>query len=312
MTETPGPVLVTGGAGFIGSHVTRKLLAGASEVAIVDNLHAGRRELVPEEAGFHEVDLRDAERLAAVIDDVNPSHIVHLAALHHIPYCEDHVEETVDVNLLGTRHLLEVARNLDALRSVAFASTAAVYPPNEGPCAEHLEPGPIDIYGKTKALGEDLAALFARETGVSTVAARLFNVYGPDETNPHLIPAIVDQLRDGASQVELGNLEPRRDFVHVDDAARALCDLLEFDGGYRVYNVGTGRARSVREVVETAIAALGADVELVQAAERVRETDRPHLEADTSRIADEVGWTPRVSFEDGLRDLLRTEGVMPA
>ena len=312
MGALAGPVLVTGGAGFIGSHVARELVDRGHDVAVLDNLHAGRRGLVPEAASLHEVDLRDADAVRSAVDAVAPATVLHLAALHYIPYCDAHVEETVDVNVLGTRHLLEALRDLDGLSSVVFASTAGVYPPHDGACPETMAPGPIDIYGKTKLVGEDLVRLFARETGVPSVAARLFNVYGPDETNPHLVPAIVEQLEAGADEVALGNLAPRRDFVHVDDVVRALLALADAADGYRAYNVGTGEAYAVREVAETAIAVLDREVDVVQAESRVRASDRPHLQADVSRIAEEVGWAPEVAFEDGLRRLLETEGVLAA
>jgi UDP-glucose 4-epimerase len=209
---------------------------------------------------------------------------------------------------MGTRNLLEAARQLSGLETVVFGSSAAVYPPREEANGEASEPGPMDIYGETKLIGEDLMRLFHRETGVPTTSARLFNVYGPDETNEHLIPAVLTQVRAGDRTIELGNLTPKRDFVHVTDVARALGTLLTgSESGYATYNVGTGSPHSVREVVERTAEALGEEIEIVQDDDRVRESDRPHLEADVSAIRADHGWTPEVAFVDGLRDLLEQE-----
>jgi len=302
-------ILVTGGAGFIGSHVTNRLLERGASVVVVDDLFAGRREYVPDEATFYEQDIR-SDAFAETVVEVAPDAIVHLAAIHYIPYCNDNPEAAFEVNVMATRNLLEAATELESLKHVSFASSAAVYPPRDEQHEETDEEGPMDIYGRTKLVGEDLLERFHAKTNVPAAGARLFNVYGPNETNEHLIPAVLDQLRDGSRDVELGNLSPARDFVHVTDVARAFeCLLDEFDEGYRTYNVGTGRECTVREVVEYTADALDEDIEVAQAQDRVRESDRPHLRPSIDRIQNEIGWEPQVSFVDGLRDLLETEGI---
>lgn len=302
-------ILVTGGAGFIGSHVTRHLLDRGATVDVVDNEFAGHRDLVPPAATFHHVDLRDDD-LVPTVERVDPDGILHLAAIHYIPYCNDNPEDAFDVNVMGTRRLLDAARELEDLETLVYTSSAAVYPPADEPHRETDDEGPMDVYGRTKLAGEDLVELFAAETGVPSVAARLFNVYGPNETNEHLIPAILDQLRDGTCEIKLGNLSPARDFVYVADVARALLALAtEFDGDFRAYNVGTGHEYTVEEVVARVSDALGEELHVEQVTDRVRESDRPHLRASTERIEHEIGWTPTVSFVEGLGSLLTAEGL---
>lgn len=309
MKLTGKQVLVTGGAGFIGSYVIQRMLEEGATVDTVDNLFVGNRSLVPEDATLHELDIRSAE-LPTVISDVDPDIVVHLAALHYLPYCNEHPEETFEVNVMGTRHLLEAAASLDELERFVYASTAAVYPPKDEPHAETDPLGPMDVYGRTKLVGEDLVELFHEQTGISAMSARLFNVYGPNETNDHLIPAILNQLRNGSRAVELGNLTPARDLIHVDDVARAVLAMtVEFDGGYRAYNVGTGTEHTVRAVAERIGDALGEDIDVSQAQERIRESDRPHLHASTDRIERELDWQPRIKFVDGLRRALADEGI---
>lgn len=297
-------VLVTGGAGFIGSQISADLLAAGADVHVLDNCFAGDADLVPEGARFVEADVRSAAA-AEHIERVDPDGIVHLAAIHYIPYCNENPREAFEVNVMGTRNVLEAARGLSGLESVVLASSAAVYPPRETANREDSELAPMDIYGETKLLDEDLLELFHHETGVPSTAARLFNVYGPNETNPHLIPAVLDQLEDGSRTVELGNLSPERDFVHVRDVSNAVRTLLaEFEGGFRPYNVGTGEAYSVREVVEATADALGEEITIEQDEERVRESDRPRLQADVTRLTEETSWEPTVSLVEGLRELV--------
>lgn len=305
-------VLVTGGAGFIGSHVTRRLLDRGAAVDAVDDLFAGRSEHVPERATLHGLDLRSDE-LRDVVTAVDPDAILHLAALHYIPYCNDHPEEAFDVNVMGTRNLLNAAADLDGLEQVVYTSSAAVYPPRDDAHRETDRENPTDIYGRSKLVGEDVLELFHERTGVPSASARLFNVYGPNETNEHLVPAILDQIRDGSRSVDLGNLTPARDFVYVEDVAQALVDLLtefgDIEHGYRAYNVGTGTDHTVREVVAQVSAALGEEIAIERDEDRVRESDRPHLRASTERIEREIGWTAETEFVDGLRQLLAAEEI---
>jgi len=300
-------VLVTGGAGFIGSHLSSALVDRGADVSVVDDYSKGRRELVPPAADSFDLDIRSS-RLTDVVAEIAPEYVVHLAAHHYVPYCNEHPEQAYDVNVMGTRNLLNACNGADSLDRLVFASTAAVYPPMETPHTESDDLDPMDTYGRTKVIGEDLVSKFHYETGVDTVSLRLFNVYGPNETNPHLIPAILEQLAGGDRTVELGNLSPERDFVHVSDVVDAMTvALTEAADEHRYYNVGTGTSYSVREVVEATSEALGEDIEIAQDEERVRESDRPHLCADPSLLKRETSWEPTVTLVDGLRQLLDIE-----
>jgi len=302
-------IVITGGAGFVGSHLAEELHRADADVEVIDSLHAGRADLVPDGVTLHETDIRSSE-LSEIVKSANPTILYHLAALHYIPYCNDHPEETFETNVLGTRRVLEAARAEGQLGCVVSASTAGVYEPAPEPHSEADSRDPIDIYGRTKLIGEDLCELFQSDTGVPTVSARLFNIYGPNETNEHLIPAILTQVRDGARTIDLGNLEPARDFIHVEDVRDALMRLAsDHESGYGVYNVGTGTEHTVREVVEAVETALGEEITIQQDPERVRKSDRPHLCADISRIEAETGWSPTTSLTEGLRSLLATDRI---
>lgn len=303
--------LVTGGTGFIGSHVTRQLIGHGADVHALDNGFTGSEDLVPESVMIHDVDIRDAEATTDIITSVDPTILIHLAAIHFIPYCNDHPEEAFNVNVVGTRNILSATRELTDLQRVVNASSAAVYEPASGPHQEDEGIGPTDIYGRTKLVAEDEARLFNIDTGVPTASARLFNVYGTRETNAHLIPAILEQIKDGSRSVDLGNLTPARDFIHASDAAEAIVTLAtEFDGDHRAYNIGTGIEHTVREVVEAVSEALGEPLKIEQDKERVRESDRPHLEADVSRMDNELGWSASLTLTEGLERLLKSEDII--
>lgn len=302
--------LVTGGAGFIGSRVVRELSEAGANVLAIDNGFSGSDSLIPDDIQFKQIDIR-SDRLEEVVLDFDPNGIVHLAAIHYIPYCNKNPEEAFDVNVMGTRNILDAARKLSNLETFVFASSAAVYPPQDEAHTESGETGPMDIYGETKLVGEDLMKLYNEDEKIPTAAVRLFNVYGPNETNDHLVPAVLKQVQQGDRQIELGNLSPKRDFIHVTDVANAITTLLkDFDGSFRTFNVGTGTEYSVREVVEQTSTALGEEIEIVQDEERIRDSDRPHLKADISRLRTEFNWEPNVDFVTGLEDLLDMDQVL--
>ena len=295
-------ILVTGASGFIGTPLTGLAFDGGNEVLGMDMVppREGR-------VGHQTTDIRDEAAVRRVMSDFRPETVVHLAALHYIPYCNDHPDETVATNVAGTRNVL-LASQESGVRRVVFASTAAVYRPSDEAHGEEAEVCPIDIYGLTKAFGEDLAkGLSSRD--VEVVTARIFNVYGPGDPNPHVIPEIIDQLRpqlrnrSDSAQLSLGNLSPARDYVHVSDVAKALYVLLQTSSTSNIFNIGSGIATSVLNLVEVFQELLGVPLEIEQSEGRIRPLDRPHLRADAARLRAE-GWLPTTDLRSGLRALL--------
>lgn len=286
-------IIVTGGAGFVGSNLVKHFINEKAEVLVIDNLFAGKKEFVAPEVQFKNVDIRSDE-IKEIIEDFEPDNIIHLAAIHYIPYCNENPEETFDVNVMGTRNLLESSKGIDFF----FASSAAVYPPSDGPLSEDIT-GPMDVYGKTKLIGEDLVNLYSE----NAIIGRFFNVYGPNETNPHLIPEIIEQIMDGNNSIELGNLTPKRDYIHVDDICMAIISLLNANKP-DVYNIGNGNEYSVTEIVEVISQILDRDIEIIQDKSRMRKVEREHLLADINKILEKVNWTPKNSLEKGMNNLL--------
>jgi UDP-glucose 4-epimerase len=304
-------VLVTGGAGFIGSELVRQLLGEGSTVAIYDNLSFGHVTNLPQHSNlqFENGDLTDSAHVRSFVRTFAPDKVFHLAALHFIPYCMAHPQETMRTNVEGTSNVLEACKS-SSVTTVVCASTAAVYGIQETPHAEVDLVDPIDIYGLSKLCTEHLVKLFHRETGIRCGIARLFNAYGPRETNPHLIPEIVKQLAAG-NRIELGNLAPKRDYIHTSDLCRALrlmADAQNFQ--LDTFNVGTGQGYSARDLIELFSDLSQTEITVVSTEGRRRATERQNLVADVTKIGRVLRWKPEVSMKDGLRDLLDTSGLL--
>lgn len=295
--------LVTGGAGFIGSHLVEVLCGQGHDVAVLDDLSRGKREWIDARAELHLADIRDAEAVAKVMRYVQPDAVAHLAALHFIPAVDDAPELARAVNITGTENVLAALRSAPPRRLI-FASTAAVYPNVSGPISESTNPAPIDLYGRTKVEGERLVAEFATLTGAECVVARLFNVIGARETNPHLVPEVVGQLRDGATVLRLGNVEPRRDYTDAADVAVALAALIQTAPAGTTVNVGSGRGVSVADVVRLCAEILGREVSIEVDPARVRRVDRQELVADAAALQAITGWSPARTLPQTLAALL--------
>jgi UDP-glucose 4-epimerase len=297
-------VLVTGGAGFVGSHLVERFVGAGERTALVDTLSRGRREWIHEGAELHELDIRDGPALRRAVAQAAPEIVVHLAALHFIPAVDGAPELAWDVNVNGTKTLLEtLARRPPEL--LLFASTAAVYPDRRGPIDETCPPDPPDLYGRTKLAGEQLVEEFVARTGTRGVSVRIFNVIGRRETNPHVVPEIIGQLRSGSTSVRLGNLEPRRDYTDVVDVASALHRLTRAPpGAPTAVNLGSGRSVSVAELVQACEQVLDRPIEIEVEQGRLRKTDRIELVADSGLLRETTGWEPTRSLPETLNDLL--------
>ena len=248
----PEKILVTGGAGFIGSAIIRELRKKEKEIFVIDNLSFGNRNFIniPDDHFFEE-DILNRERIMKLFAQVKPDIVLHLAAIHFIPYCNQHPFESANINIQGTINILDAVRACGSVRKLLFASTAAVYPICDVAIREDHPTGPMDIYGLSKLAGERLVNEFYLQTAIPSIVCRFFNAFGPNETNPHLIPEIQNQVNAGKRSIHLGNLTPKRDFIHTYDMAAAIERLLDqFEKGIDTFNLGRGIEYSVTEVVE--------------------------------------------------------------
>jgi UDP-glucose 4-epimerase len=298
-------ILVTGGAGYVGRALVGQLAREpAAELHVLDNLASGEHRVSGVDFArvtLHRLDLRDSGAVAELMRRLAPRVIYHLAAVHYIPACEAAPGDAVSINVAGTVNLLHAS--VDRPRFV-LASTAAVYSPSEHPHRENGGIGPVDVYGLTKLQAERYVEYFHQSGKIDAVIVRLFNVIGPGETNPHLVPAIIRQISRGERQVRLGNLFPKRDYIHVEDAAEGFRRLARAVGDRSaplISNLGTGHSHGVREIVEKIADAAGVQLEIEQDPARVRSNDRPLLCAGTDTLRALTGWLPGTSVADSLR-----------
>jgi UDP-glucose 4-epimerase len=292
--------VVTGGAGFVGSHVADRLLEQGYEVLVVDDLSAGVRTNVPAEADFAQLDIRDREKLSWAVDAFKPTVVCHLAAQASVTFSVREPEHDLEVNVAGTLNVCECARRAGA--SLVFASTGgALY--GDGvplPSDESTPTRPLSPYGASKLAGEAYLTTWARLYDAPNVVLRLGNVYGPRQ-QPHgeagVVAIFSNKLANGEQPTVFGDGRQTRDYVYVGDVARATVSTIGHEGG--VFNVGTGRETSVTELYDLCALVAGSDVPAEHAEPRLGELQRSFL--DPTRAAESLGFTAMVELEDGLR-----------
>jgi UDP-glucose 4-epimerase len=288
--------IVTGGAGFIGSHAVDALLARGDEVHALDDLSKGRRDRVAAGAELHVADIREPD---AVFDEARPELVLHLAAQADVRVSVERPSHDADVNVLGTVHILEAARRHGA--RVVFASTGgAIYGECDGPAPETAERRPLSPYGTSKLAGEEYLSTWNRLYGTRHVALRFGNVYGPRQ-EPHgeagVVAIFMGLLHDGGEPTIYGDGSQTRDYVYVGDVVEAMLAAAAFAGG-GVFNVGTGTETSVNELYAAIQRAAGAEREARYGEARLGELQRSVL--DIGLAGRELGWRPRHSLGDGL------------
>jgi nucleoside-diphosphate-sugar epimerase len=297
-------VLVTGGAGFIGSHLVDELLAAGATVRILDNFETGRRTNlahVIDRIQLIEADIRDLDACQRACETVD--YVLHEAALGSVPRSMATPANTVAVNVAGTANVFMAARDQHVKR-VVFASSSSVYGSSDRlPKREGEEGVPLSPYALSKSMNEQLAEVFERCFGLQLVGLRYFNVYGPrqDPNGPYaaVIPRFFASCRAGKSPVIYGDGTQTRDFTFVADVVRAnLLALLATTGSGRAYNVGAGQRTSVNELAQTVIRAT--ELQLDPAYEESRPGDVKDSLADTSSIRDAFGWSPATRLLEGI------------
>lgn len=296
-------VLVTGAHGFVGTHLVAALEARGHE-AIRTERHAAENTLT--------VDVTDALAVRGAIELARPDAIAHLAAQAFVPASLEDPHATVAVNVGGTLNVLEAVRAVRAEGldpRVLVTSSAEVYgvqPPDAYPLRETAAPLPRNPYAASKVAAEALATAYARSFGLDAVVTRTFNHIGPGQNERFAVAAFAHQLARAASgsdrTVLVGNLDASRDFLDVRDVCAAYVGLLEGAGAPgEVYNVASGRATSMKEVLRQLILIAGVPVEVREDAARMRPADVPVSVGDASKLRDATGWVPRIPLAASLR-----------
>ncbi len=290
-------LLVTGGAGFIGSHLTEALLAKGYSVRVIDNLIGGKREWVPSAAEFIEGDIADPATSGRAVDGVEG--VFHMAAMSRVNAAIEFVDLCTQSNIVGTQNLL-LAASKQGIRKFVYSGSSTFYGNQPIPHREYETPSEaLNFYGLTKQVGEKYCFLFDQFYGVPSIILRYFNVYGPRQ--PHtgtyaLVTGIfLSRAKNKETLIIHGDGSQRRDMVHVRDVVNA--NIMAFESPLRgkIFNVGSGKNISVKELADM----ISSD----QTHTDRRAGDAVATLADISRIRKELGWEPKVSFADGLAEM---------
>jgi UDP-glucose 4-epimerase len=289
--------IVTGGAGFIGSHLVDALVARGDEATILDNLSSGRRENLNDAAEFAEGDIRDADAVREAFAGARPEVVFHLAAQADVRVSVEQPDFDADVNIVGTLRILEAAREHGA--QVVFASSGgAIYGECEGPAAEDAPRLPLAPYGTSKLAGEEYLGTYNRLHGTGHASLRYGNVYGPRQ-DPHgeagVVAIFFGRLANGQELRIFGDGRQTRDYVYVQDVVAATMAAQGHDG---VFNVGTGIETSVVDLADACLRAAGVEAETVFAPARLGELQRSVL--DPTRTHGMLGFRAGTSLDDGL------------
>ena len=291
-------IIVTGGAGFIGSHIVDALVSEGYEVHVVDNMSGGKKENVNEKATLHIVDICDKEKLIEIFK--NTEYVFHEAALPRVQYSIENPSETHEINVTGLLNVLEVSR-INKVKRVIFASSCSVYGDQEVlPITEDMIASPLSPYAAHKYIGEVYMKLYSQIYNLETVCLRYFNVYGTRQSVEGSYPLVIARFLDLKKQRKLlqvvGDGKNTRDYVNVKDVV--LANILAMRsykvGKGEVINIGTGKQSSTNQIAEI----IGGPIE------NIPPRIEPHnIEASIIKAKELLNWYPTIKLKEGIEEL---------
>ncbi|KLU62665.1 UDP-glucose 4-epimerase [Peptococcaceae bacterium CEB3] len=298
-------ILVTGGAGFIGSHVVDRLVAADHHVAVIDNLSSGLKEHINGKAVFYRCDIGDTERLERIFAAERPDYVIHHAAQISVQNSLSDPLQDARVNIMGTLNLLNCCRDF-GVRKIIYASSAAVYGnPEYLPLDEKHSLNPLSPYGVSKHTPEHYIQMYAGAYGLNYTVLRYANAYGPRQDalgEGGVVSIFIDRLLQENPVVIYGDGEQTRDFVYVEDLAEANLMALE-RGDYGIYNIGTSVRTSVNSLLEAINEINGSHARPVHKPARPGDIRHSYMCGEKARL--ELGWGPKFSLYEGLELTLK-------
>ena len=305
-------ILVTGGAGFIGSHVVDGLISLGHEVAVVDDLSTGKREHLNPDAKFYHLDMRDAERLEEVFAAERPEIVNHQGARANVRESMEKPVLYAKVNVIGSLNLLELSRKYGVERFIYASTGGAVYGEPEYLPADESHPiNPVDPYGATKHFVEHYLYLYGLNYGLHYTALRYANVYGPRQDpfgEAGVVAIFTGQMLEGGEPVINGSGEQERDFVYVGDIVEANIKAME-ESDSQTYNIGWGVGTSINEIFARLKEITGYEKAAIHAPPKLGEVFKIYL--DSNKAHRELDWVPQVGLDEGLRmtvEYFRSQG----
>ena len=299
-------VLITGGTGFVGAHLIELLKSWNYSIAVFGS--GGRSGTAPG-VEYHELDIRNREEVRSLLREVNPNQIFHLAGISAIDASWKDPRLTYEVNVFGAYNLFDAAMSQPSPPRILNVSTSQVYAPAPGMFSEESVIGPDNPYAVSKAMAELLVMQYRRHTPGGIVTARSFNHTGPGQPPNFVLSSIAKQFAEIQSGVRppkltVGNIAVRRDFTDVRDVIRAYCALIEKGRAGEVYNVCSGTAISIAEIIKMFEAIAGVKIELEIDPKRVRSNEVQQICGDSRKIQAETGWKTMIPLQKMLEDLL--------
>lgn len=298
-------VLIFGAGGFVGSYLCKEFLNNGYKVSGTDK---GEGSALPSEVDFYKTDLMQVNEVEKLIGQIQPDIIVNLAAISSVGASWNMPQTTMAINVIGALNIMEAARKSEQKPRILFVGSSEEYVISENPLDENTQLNANNPYGISKVTQEQLAKLYREQYGLKIYYVRPFNHTGIGQRDSFVLPSFCKQVaeidksgKDG--KIQVGNLKVKRDFSHVKDVVRAYRMIVESDNCNQIYNVGSGNAYSLEDMLTYIIGLSDQNIEIEVDQNRIRPTDQPVICCDRSLIGKELGWEPQYNVYDALREM---------
>ena len=298
-------VLIFGAGGFVGSYLCKEFLNNGYKVSGTDK---GEGSALPSEVDFYKTDLMQVNEVEKLIGQIQPDIIVNLAAISSVGASWNMPQTTMAINVIGALNIMEAARKSEQKPRILFVGSSEEYVISENPLDENTQLNANNPYGISKVTQEQFAKLYREQYGLKIYCVRPFNHTGIGQRDSFVLPSFCKQVaeidksgKDG--KIQVGNLKVKRDFSHVKDVVRAYCMIVESDNCNQIYNVGSGNAYSLEDMLTYILGLSNQHIEIEVDQNRIRPTDQPVICCDRSLIGKELGWEPQYNVYDALKEM---------